>query len=344
MTQENFIILLFAGIMLWLAIKDEISFRRDQPVNYKSMIVSIGILGTFVGIIFGLWDFNTQDIATSVPQLLEGLKLAFLTSIIGMGLSIFLSVLQAEPDKKSREDTVIRLKTIQRIDAINQNLVAILKSIEKQNTDNQILVTISDTLKSIEKQNGDNQVLTTILDTVKQLRNDIYERRYRFTKLDADGQALPDEATQWIAIQDNETSLIWEMKTNDGGLQDGKHTYTWYHPDSQIKGTENGGDCEGCRCDTQAYVEAVNKTQLAGYHDWRMPTIEELQTLVNEESPLDKRYFPHLDVQECGWYSTSSPDSIEEETVLCVSFDSGHLGPSKHGYGHILLTRSPVIE
>jgi hypothetical protein len=103
---------------------------------------------------------------------------------------------------------------------------------------------------------------------------------------------------------------------------------------------------KGGNCDTQAYVEAVNKKPLASYHDWRMPTIEEFQTLVNKASPLDKRYFPHLEVQECAWYSSSTPDSIEDGTLLCVSLDSGTPGPSQYGYGHILLTRSsaPVKE
>lgn len=45
---------------------------------------ALGILGTFIGIIIGLLNFNTESIDTSIPVLLGGLKTAFITSIVGM--------------------------------------------------------------------------------------------------------------------------------------------------------------------------------------------------------------------------------------------------------------------
>jgi uncharacterized phage infection (PIP) family protein YhgE len=46
------------------------------------------VLGTFVGIFFGLQKFDVDKITESIPPLLEGLKTAFLTSIIGIILSL----------------------------------------------------------------------------------------------------------------------------------------------------------------------------------------------------------------------------------------------------------------
>ena len=43
---------------------------------------------------------------------------------------------------------------------------------------------------------------------------------FDFTKLDVDGRVLPTEAEQWHCVQDNVTGLVWEIKTNDGGLHD----------------------------------------------------------------------------------------------------------------------------
>lgn len=57
-----------------------------------STVVSLGLLGTFGGIFYGLLDFNVNDIEDSLPQLLEGLKTAFLTSIAGMASSLILKL------------------------------------------------------------------------------------------------------------------------------------------------------------------------------------------------------------------------------------------------------------
>ena len=50
----------------------------------------LGIFGTFLGIIVGLWSFNTCEIEESIPFLLGGLKTAFITSIVGIFFSFLL--------------------------------------------------------------------------------------------------------------------------------------------------------------------------------------------------------------------------------------------------------------
>lgn len=60
-----------------------------------AVLVSLGILGTFIGIVIGLLDFNSHDIKSSIEDLLDGLKTAFITSLVGMTLSIVLKALDA---------------------------------------------------------------------------------------------------------------------------------------------------------------------------------------------------------------------------------------------------------
>ena len=57
-----------------------------------TLLTSLGILGTFVGIISGLLDFDTSDIDSSIGPLLEGLKTAFISSVAGMFLSVLYKV------------------------------------------------------------------------------------------------------------------------------------------------------------------------------------------------------------------------------------------------------------
>jgi uncharacterized protein YukE len=47
-------------------------------------LATLGILGTFTGILLGLQDFDVNRVDESVPQLLAGLKTAFVTSIVGI--------------------------------------------------------------------------------------------------------------------------------------------------------------------------------------------------------------------------------------------------------------------
>lgn len=67
-----------------------IDYRTGKDL--KSQIVSVGVLGTFVGIFIGLQAFNPEDITNSVNDILVGLKTAFFTSIVGMSVSTILSV------------------------------------------------------------------------------------------------------------------------------------------------------------------------------------------------------------------------------------------------------------
>lgn len=127
-----------------------------------------------------------------------------------------------------------------------------------------------------------------------------------FTKLDAAGRPLDDQdaiytITPWDCVRDEVTGLMWEVKTNDGGLRDAGNTYTWYDPDPDrnggAPGTRNGGDCGGdIDCDTRAYVEAVNDQGLCGFSDWRMPARSELRTIVDYQSrfpAIDTSVFPN---------------------------------------------------
>jgi len=71
--------------------------------DLKSQIVSIGVLGTFVGIFIGLQAFNPDDIVNSVNDILLGLKTAFFTSIVGMSVSTVLSITQKFSSKRENE-------------------------------------------------------------------------------------------------------------------------------------------------------------------------------------------------------------------------------------------------
>lgn len=91
-------IALIIGVFVYFCffIKRTIStntFRENQNFieHMPSALSTLGVLGTFVGITFGLLYFDTTDISSSISLLLDGLKTAFYTSITGMVSSMIIN-------------------------------------------------------------------------------------------------------------------------------------------------------------------------------------------------------------------------------------------------------------
>ena len=132
-----------------------------------------------------------------------------------------------------------------------------------------------------------------------------------YTKLDSQGNDLPDSATGWVMVRDNVTGLIWEVKNAGDGTQDysnphdADNRYTWYDSNPDTNGGNAGMPGDGT--DTEDFINALNSSQFGGYDDWRMPTIKELSSLVNSGTynpAIDSGYFPGC-VSSYYWSSTT---------------------------------------
>lgn len=169
-------------------------------------------------------------------------------------------------------------------------------------------------------------------------------RGFNFTKISSTGAALPSSATAWSCVKDNVTGLIWEVKTDDGGLHDKDWTYTWYEPDNSKNGgnagTKNGGVCGSTSiCDTSSYVKAVKAAGgWCGANGWRMPTVDELsgiarldryQSPATDAPAIDTNYFPNTTstVAKFGKLAafwSASPLVNSDDGVWSVFFDNGN--------------------
>ncbi|MCI5145412.1 MAG: DUF1566 domain-containing protein [Candidatus Electrothrix sp. AR3] len=164
---------------------------------------------------------------------------------------------------------------------------------------------------------------------------------FSYTKLDSNGVPLVDQnatygTTPWACVQDNITGLIWEVKTDDGGLHDKDDTYNWYNTDPATNGGADGyadddGDvCYGYNssdpstfCNTEAYVHRVNAAGWCGASDWRMPTQNELVDIVAYDRfnpSIDTDYFPHA-VSLSVW--SGSPLASYTSNAWFVNFGYG---------------------
>jgi methyl-accepting chemotaxis protein len=95
-----------------------IQSMKNRGRSFKNEIVSLGILGTFIGIAIGLYYFDVTNIKESMPQLLDGLKTAFVTSGVGIFFSILLSIFKPQTTKK--EEVIYALEEV--VKDFNKNL------------------------------------------------------------------------------------------------------------------------------------------------------------------------------------------------------------------------------
>lgn len=113
-TTEIQIIVAIIFLVFLISIVTYFSSDADKAQRYArftpSLLVSIGIFGTFLGIFFALVDFNVNRVDESIPELLSGLKVAFGTSIVGLFLSLlFRALVMYKPKKiKSNEEADVK--------------------------------------------------------------------------------------------------------------------------------------------------------------------------------------------------------------------------------------------
>lgn len=78
--------------------------KYGQFVAYvPTLLASIGILGTFLGISIGLANFDTTNIDNSISELLAGMRTAFCTSLFGMTFSILFKIIKSFAHTQKKE-------------------------------------------------------------------------------------------------------------------------------------------------------------------------------------------------------------------------------------------------
>ena len=138
-----------------------------------TFMTSLGILGTFLGIVIGLIEFDTNNIDHSIPFLLEGLKTAFLTSIVGMLGTIFFKAITLP-----KSDPVVEAK------------------LEEQDLINTLILNISQQRQSLDKLNYiiAGQEGDSLISIMKDMRSDIREsNKETLSKLNTIAFAFQEE-------------------------------------------------------------------------------------------------------------------------------------------------------
>ncbi|MDP2574455.1 DUF1566 domain-containing protein [Vibrio penaeicida] len=186
---------------------------------------------------------------------------------------------------------------------------------------------------------------------------------FKFTKLDAQGNELADDATEWSCVSDERTGLIWEVKSNDtSSIQ---HLDRLFALEIKDRISSNKGDvltatCQTTGdgiCTTQQYADELSKRNICGLSTWRLPTGDELYGIIDFSSTsplpnkapsdpgeviagLNMKYFPNQTIGSedeapylkhgIVWSDSFYANSYREEEDGVVYFSYVHLVSPTH--------------
>jgi len=150
-----------ALITIWLVSALVPLFRPSANNNGRSArfieitatsLATLGILGTFTGILIGLLNFDVERIDDSVPQLLEGLKTAFTTSIVGIIAAIIFRICRTFSPVKTSSGGIGPEDILQVLEEIRDNARMSSELSSRQLQD----------VRSAISSDGDSSLLTQI--------------------------------------------------------------------------------------------------------------------------------------------------------------------------------------
>jgi len=116
----------------------------------------------------------------------------------------------------------------------------------------------------------------------------------RFTKIGEDGALLPADAAEWVAVLDTKTNLMWDVKA--------RHVKNY-----------------------AGALKVPGKLTVAGFKDWRLPTVEELFLLADRtrvRPAIDTDFF--LDTPSDWFWTSTLWASSPSVCAWLVSFGHGY--------------------
>lgn len=183
---------------------------------------------------------------------------------------------------------------------------------------------------------------------------------FMYRKLNFKGEFLEADAESWACVLDEVSGLLWEVKQEaDGeygnrGLSDADDLFTWYNSRPGANGGSVGdwnarfNQCTGYAegqpmtyCNIEEFVSRINTFGLCGRKGWRVPSRQELESLVDfgrTMPAINTDFFPNT---KNNFYWSYAPVVGQKESAWGVSFQFGYSGPLKRDNGrNVRLVRS----
>ena len=200
--SDIIIYLIMFGIVFFKVIKYNKLDNKEKRNFYINLLPILGVIGTFLGICLGLANFDSTEIESSVPQLLQGLKTAFWTSFIGTSWAVFLNIRYSSKDKEENdeEEEVSLLKLqIEELQRLNSNFYNL---IEKNKKDKDSLYQINKEMLDAIKANNIMQEQLSQIEDLKAIKGELILLNQK--------QDIRDEILNKVLDSLNSSKLILE--------------------------------------------------------------------------------------------------------------------------------------
>lgn len=160
---------------------NEINLCQLKKVNLRfldtiaSTLIGLGIFGTFLGLTLGIIGFDrssSNEIQESINSLLSGMGTAFISSLVGMSLSIIFTLIDKICRNKLHNQINLLVNKLDRLYYIDD------MSLLKQNLAKEIQLTLSYT-----NENGDK---TTIANAIREILEQNYKQTTALSSFSTD--------------------------------------------------------------------------------------------------------------------------------------------------------------
>ena len=132
-------------------------FAKQSP----AILATVGIFFSFCGITYGLMglDLSPEHIKDSIPNLLDGLKVKFIASLMGIGASIIVRVAQSFSIEEELAEVNVDDKIV--------NLLSDIHQVLAKNANNSPEELLQGLKQSIDELPAEFRKQTTLLDSIK---------------------------------------------------------------------------------------------------------------------------------------------------------------------------------
>lgn len=177
--EGTLIILAFFGFFLYQLIKT----KTLHPAA-GGLLITIGICFTFYGISIGLANFNPDEIDESLPELITGIKTAFLVSVLGVLFSIILRITALVMDYFRKQEVVDEGVGIEDLVALQKQAVDAQKAQAQSlqlltESNNKNFVQMSESFDNFARtmaENNSKAFIQALQDVIKDFNNKITEQ------------------------------------------------------------------------------------------------------------------------------------------------------------------------
>lgn len=211
--------------------------KRRIIESLPTLVSTLGVLGTFGGITWGLLSFDTTNLNESIPVLLDGLKTAFFTSLAGMigslCLSNYINRLIDATDKGVSDINQAASQICQSVAQMGEDNAKTIKSLQeelkKQSQDQiafyrsmgAVMDSINNNLPQLKSTMDSLAVLArsqenTLSSVAQKMDDTVLEVRATTTSIDGMKESMEEKLTTTNSVLSGASTVMSEIGNNLG--------------------------------------------------------------------------------------------------------------------------------